>query len=993
MHCNNNVFSHGVEGRTPLGAMPNGVMKYSPFRCQWDPYVSNSPYRRSKDRRTHEEFSAPPGIQPGATAGKSHFCRRYAAIRTSPPVREIRISTPSHSVRAILLALVLACLLPGVIGAAVLFLHQYQAGRAQQEQNLIRTARALVHAVDSHLFRVQASAEALATADSLAAGRFERFHQRAQKAVATSGLGINVVLRDKSEQLILNSSRPYGTPLPRQPSRAHVQQVFSTGKPAISDLFYVPQFKQPIMSIDVPVVIDGEVAYSLGIGLLPQHFNAILNTQKLPPDWVVGILDSSGNIAARTLSAEQFVGKKPSDALLQAMQTAHEGTIEATTGEGIQTLSFFSRSPATNWSVVIGIPSQSLTSALVMPLALMGVGVAFLFIIGLTLAWFMGGRIAHSFKALIAPAAALGEGASAPIPATGIKEAEEVAGALGRADNVLKAKDAQLAEAHLLARIGTWSWNLESGEVMSSESMAAICGREIPPFPEQRGTLLTIDSWERVNAASREAMEAGRGYDIEIQINHGSGEIVWMNAKCEAIRNDDGKVILLRGTLQDISERRRSEERVRDAALHDVLTGLPNRTLVMEYCGHLLAAAARNHARGALLFIDLDRFKPINDLYGHETGDRVLAEVSKRLVESTRNEDLVGRLGGDEFVVVLPHLGADRQRAATVAQHVINSISRPIQINGLELSVSPSIGISYFPDHADSVSALVHTADLAMYQAKKSGRATYQFYTLDLEKHAEEALSVEVRLKNALKDGNLRLHYQPVIDIKSGKLVGAEALVRLEDRGEIIAPDKFIPVAEASGLIGDLGNWVAAEACRQQRDWLNQGLELTMAINVSPLQFREQAFAEKLGGIILATGISPASIEIEVTESAVMENLGEAVEILKRIKALGVRVALDDFGTGYSSLSSLTSLPLDKLKVDQSFIRRIERDQACRAVTEAILSLGRNLRLDVHGEGIESERALHYLAEHGCNQAQGYWFSRPLPAPEFAQWYRQREAA
>lgn len=859
---------------------------------------------------------------------------------------------------------------------------------------MMHTARALMHAVDSHLFRVQAAAEALATADSLARGEFERFHLRARKAVEATGLGINVVLRDKSEQLVLNTSMNYGAPLPRQPSRAHVQKVFSTGKPAISDLFYVKQFKFPIMSIDVPVVLNGEVAYSLGIGVLPEHFNLILATQKLPSDWVVGILDSSGNIAGRTRSPERFVGKKPSNELLQSLRSSSEGKIEATTGEGIHTLTFYSRSQATNWSVAIGIPRQSLINALVKPLAVMGIGVALLFIIGVMLAWFLGGRIAHSFKVLIAPAVSLGEGASAPIPETGIKEADELADAIGRADNVLKAKDAQLAEAHLLARIGTWSWNLESGEVTSSDSLAAICGREVPPFHDQRGTLLTVDSWERVNAASRAAVEAGRGYDLEVQINHGSGATVWMNAKCEAIHNEEGRVIALRGTLQDISERKRSEQRVRDAALHDVLTGLPNRTLVMEYCGHLLAASARNHTRGALLFIDLDRFKPINDLYGHETGDRVLSEVSKRLVESTRNEDLVGRLGGDEFVVVLPHLDTDRNRAATVAQHVVDRVSQPIRINGLELMVTPSIGISYFPEHADSISTLIHTADLAMYQAKKSGRATYQFYTHDLEKHAEETLSVEVRLKNALRHGNLRLHYQPVIDIKSGKLVGAEALVRLEDNAdEVITPDKFIPIAEASGLIGDLGEWVAGEACRQQKDWQNQGFELTMAINVSPLQFREHAFAEKLGEIILATGIDPASVEIEVTESAVMENLAEAVDILTKIKALGVKVALDDFGTGYSSLSSLTSLPLDKLKVDQSFVRRIERDQACRAVTEAILSLGRSLGLDVHGEGIESERALRYLAEHGCKQAQGYWFSRPLPAPEFAQWYRQREAA
>jgi EAL domain-containing protein (putative c-di-GMP-specific phosphodiesterase class I) len=236
----------------------------------------------------------------------------------------------------------------------------------------------------------------------------------------------------------------------------------------------------------------------------------------------------------------------------------------------------------------------------------------------------------------------------------------------------------------------------------------------------------------------------------------------------------------------------------------------------------------------------------------------------------------------------------------------------------------------------------------------------------------------------------LQLHYQPVIDLKNGKLIGAEALVRLMDDGETIGPDQFIPIAESAGLIGTLGDWVVAEACRQHGEWLRDGMQLTIAINVSPLQFRQRTFAEKLSGIIVDTGMDPSCLEIEVTESAVMENIDEAVGILNRIKSLGVKVALDDFGTGYSNLSSLTSLPLDKLKVDQSFVRRIERDPACRAVTEAIIGLGRSLRLSVHGEGIESEDALLYLEEHGCNQAQGYWFSKPLPASEFVHWYHDQ---
>lgn len=447
-------------------------------------------------------------------------------------------------------------------------------------------------------------------------------------------------------------------------------------------------------------------------------------------------------------------------------------------------------------------------------------------------------------------------------------------------------------------------------------------------------------------------------------------------------------------TFRDITERKLAEQRVREASLHDMLTGLPNRALFFEYCDRLLAAAKRSHSRGALLFIDLDRFKPINDRYGHETGDRVLQEVGRRLVAATRHEDLAGRLGGDEFVILLPHLEAGQHRASIVAQHVVDTISRPFHVGVLELSISPSIGISFFPEHATDVSALIHAADLAMYQAKQSGRANYQFYTPELDQRASQALSIEARLKDALNRGGLRLHYQPVIDMQSGRMTGAEALVRLvANDGSTVGPEHFIPIAEATGLIGALGEWVVVEACRQQGAWCSDGLNIPVAINVSPLQFRQPSFAEKLNDIISSAGIDPQCIELEVTESAIMDNLDEAIEILNKIKSLGVSVALDDFGTGYSSLSRLSSLPLDKIKVDQSFVRQIGADQASRAVTEAIIALARSLRLEVVGEGIESEDAFRYLQERGCNQAQGFWFSPPLPPAEFAQWYRNQSGS
>jgi diguanylate cyclase (GGDEF)-like protein/PAS domain S-box-containing protein len=907
------------------------------------------------------------------------------------------MSVPHWPVRTYLTWLVLACLMPGVLGAAGLFIYQYRQGRAQQANDTIQTARALVQAVDNHLLRAQAVAQTLSVSNAIANHDLARLHQEAREAVALSGLGTNVVLRDEAGRQIINTALEFGTPLQTQPAPEQVREVFATGKPTISAVFIGPVLKRPIMSVDVPVVIDGKVRYALGVGILPQHFNTILKAQGLPSGWDAAVFDSTGTIAGQSRLPEKFVGRKAAARLFQAMTASSEGTTETTTEEGRQVQSFFSRSPVTNWRVAIGIPLRAIELGLLRTISLLALGVATLIGISLLLARFMSQRIAHAVTALTKPAMALGDGVAVPVPQVHVREAADVASAIGRAASLLQERAAELAEAHRLGKFGTWYWDLGSGEVRTSEALREVFGRDVPSFQEMRGTVLPVEWWERIHVASQEAVQSGNGYNLEIQVNHGSGHTIWVNAKGEPVRNGKGDLVGLRGMIQDITERkhadqllRESEEKLRYAALHDVLTGLPNRALVMDYCERLLAAAKRGHAGGALLFIDLDRFKPINDLYGHEIGDRVLQEVGKRLAACIRQEDLVGRLGGDEFVIVLPHAASARQQAAIVAKHVVASISQPFRIDTLELSLSPSIGISCFPEHANSVNALIHTADLAMYQAKQFGRATYQFYTPELDRQAEQVLTVETRLRNALKNGGLKLYYQPVIDLRNGKLIGAEALVRLMDDGEAIGPDRFIPVAESAGLIGPLGEWVAAEACRQHATWLRQGMQLTIAINVSPLQFRQRAFAEKLGSIIAHHGMDPTCLEIEVTESAVMENIDEAVGILNRIKSLGVKVALDDFGTGHSSLSSLTSLPLDKLKIDQSFIRRIERDQACRTVTEAIIGLGRSLRLNVHGEGIESEEAMLYLEEHGCNQAQGYWFSQPLSPPDFMQWYHER---
>ncbi|HJV74702.1 MAG TPA: PAS domain-containing protein, partial [Noviherbaspirillum sp.] len=566
-----------------------------------------------------------------------------------------------------------------------------------------------------------------------------------------------------------------------------------------------------------------------------------------------------------------------------------------------------------------------------------------------------------------------------------------------RAEWALQESERRLGLALRASRSAVWEADVTTGKLLPADDLLFTMLGYAPD------DLIRIDDWiarihgedqPRIVQVLDDVVQGKQDGYFGVELRYRAQDGGWRWILCQIVaaeRDRHGKAARLVGTHTDITDRKLAEERARDAAQHDPLTGLPNRALVFEYGSHLLAAAQRSRGRAALLFIDLDRFKPINDQYGHEVGDRVLQEVGMRLVDCIRHQDLVGRLGGDEFVIVLAHPGTGRHQAAIVAQKVIDSISRPFRIDTLELSISPSIGISYYPEHADSIEALIRTADLAMYHAKQSGRSNYQVYTDELDRHADEMCRLEARLRDALKHGTLELHYQPVIDVQSGNLIGAEALARLPGDGDKPhGPATFIPIAESSGLIGELGEWVAAEACRQHQAWRKEGLPISIAINISPLQFRQRAFPERLGSIIAHAGIDPASLQLDVTESALMDNVDEAFEILNRIKSLGVKVALDDFGTGYSSLSRLSRLPLDKLKVNHSFMQEIERDAVSRAVTEAVIALGRNLKLEVIGEGIESEGALRYLQEHGCHQAQGFWFSKPLPASEFVQWCRER---
>jgi diguanylate cyclase (GGDEF)-like protein/PAS domain S-box-containing protein len=476
----------------------------------------------------------------------------------------------------------------------------------------------------------------------------------------------------------------------------------------------------------------------------------------------------------------------------------------------------------------------------------------------------------------------------------------------------------------------------------------------------------------------------------DIEFNTAEG-VRNLRVTCVPITEGSQTVREIMVLCHDYSERRQAEEKVRQAALHDPLTELPNRALLYEYARHAFAAAKRAGHEVSVLFIDLDRFKPINDVHGHEVGDMVLRQVARRLRRSMRGEDIVFRLGGDEFLALVPHHG-EAMAGQKVAQHLMEAMSGPYQVGSMEASLSCSIGISVYPRNGIDVDMLIGHADAAMYIAKQMGRNTIQQYTSSLAERVYMQSLIEEGIKNALKRDEFSLYYQPLVDMSTHQVVSVEALLRWPSNG--MGPDRFIHVAETTGLIGRLGEWVFSEACRQHAAWISEGLPaIPIAVNVSPVQFKKKDFAAYLEETMHDHRIGPDGVQIELTETAVMEDIDHAIGMLSRLRDNGIKISLDDFGTGYSSLNYLSRLPLDKIKVDKSFVHRLQEDTASRAIIEAIIAMGRTLDLEIVAEGIESDSTMQYLRRHGCHQAQGYHVCKPVAGKNFANWYREYSSA
>jgi len=495
----------------------------------------------------------------------------------------------------------------------------------------------------------------------------------------------------------------------------------------------------------------------------------------------------------------------------------------------------------------------------------------------------------------------------------------------------------------------------------------------------------------RAHLAQMQAHEAFS--NLEYQVADDRGDTRWFCVNGQPVFDDGGRLLGYRGTGSDITDRKLTEQRVHHVAQHDVLTGLPNRSLLQDRLGQAIAYSTRNGRPVWVVLIDLDRFKFVNDSMGHKAGDVLLMTVAARLRSCLRDSDTVARLSGDEFVVILSE-PTDEPLTPALVGRVMDAVAQPVLLGNKAFFVTCSIGVAVYPGEGTTGDNILEHADLAMYCAKKLGRNNFQFYTPAMNEASLERVRIEGALRNALERDEFVLHYQPQVDLKSGQIVGMEALIRWNhpELG-MVAPGRFVGVAEETGLIVPIGAWVMRTACAQNKAWQDAGLgRLRVAVNLSARQFGASDLLASLESALAETGLDPSCLEIELTESLFMSDVTPAVALLHRMKALGVNLSIDDFGTGYSSFSYLSRFPIDVLKIDRSFVADITHDANDAAIVTSIIALAHNLKLAVIAEGVETREQLDYLRSRGCDEMQGYYFSKPLAAPEFEQLLREGRA-
>jgi diguanylate cyclase (GGDEF)-like protein/PAS domain S-box-containing protein len=567
--------------------------------------------------------------------------------------------------------------------------------------------------------------------------------------------------------------------------------------------------------------------------------------------------------------------------------------------------------------------------------------------------------------------------------------------------NDLKQNQRRLSNAQRIGEMGDWEWDVRQGRVSASEQAWRIFGRDSGLGALEDDQFLTTvheEDIERVRLACERAIENGDDFAIEHRVVQRGGVLRHVHQQVEVIEQDElGRAVRLAGAVHDITRRKDAEEQVRRLAYFDTLTGLPNRLLFTEQLIKAVAHAERNGQQLAIMFIDLDDFKRVNDTLGHGAGDDLLKQIGARLASSIRGLDSVthggfdmdgntiARLGGDEFIVLLNNV--QQNVAGSVARRLVAALAEPVTVLGNELYVSCSVGVATYPGDGNDIETLLMNADTAMYRAKEAGRGGFQFYDRSMNARARERLQMETLLRHAIERNQFVLHYQPRVDLASGRIVGAEALIRWQhpERG-LLPPKEFIPLAEEAHLVIPIAEWVIGAVCQQIAAWQAAGLRLIpVAVNLAAPHLRERALPELVERVLREHALPSSLLEIEVTESILMHDPELSLANARRLAELGVKLSIDDFGTGYSSLSYLKRLPIASLKIDQSFVRDIATDPDDAAIITAIIAMAHSLNLRVVAEGVETEAQRAFLKSHRCDEFQGFLFGHPVAAAEFAR--------
>ena len=905
--------------------------------------------------------------------------------------------------RVYVLALATAMTLPPLFLAMVVTSYWVEAKRERLQSAAHETVDNAMVQTDRYLTGKMAMLQALATSPAFDTGDFQRIDKQARELLDLQDT--NIVLRDLHGQQLVNTRRPWGTPLPRVQNYEADRIVATLQRPWVTDLYLGVMANGPLVRVIVPVIRDGEVRYTLTASLPPSGLSALLTESGVRPPYFASIADREGHILARAQHDEASVGK-PLPGF--AVSRDERGTWIGENASGVEVYGAYRRSAVSGWLFTAGIDLGTLNAPLHRSLMWLAILAVALGLVGFAISTVVARRIILSHRQVAQEAEALGNGEVVAPVQTPLAEANLIGLALSDASHRLHQQGVALTAANRdleervqrrtrevsqqAALIRATLDNMDQGlMLLEADGTIPICNQraldlldlpadmmrsrprfeDVRAFQLDRGEFAKADegvrSWVRTSGLERTfhtyERERPNGMILEIR----------------TVPLPDGGAVR---TFADVTERRQAERLSEHMARHDPLTGLPNRTVLHE---QLEAAVKSFHEDGttfALLCLDLDRFKSVNDRLGHPTGDRVLRLAAERLSSELGERDILARLAGDEFAI-LQRPAPDLAAAVALAERAVSALERPFDLDGHAVQLGISIGVAAAPAHGHDTEQLLKSADLALYRAKGAGRGTLRVYEPAMDLAVRSRQSLEFDLRGALGRGELEVHYQPVIDIAAGQVAAFEALLRWRHpvRGTV-GPGDFVPVAEETRLILPIGEWVLHQACMQARSWPG---EVRVSVNISAIQVEDGSLLRTVLSALSASGLPPNRLQLEITETVLMHENETVLKTLHSLRAAGVRFALDDFGTGYASLSYLQQFPLDGLKIDRSFTAGIQNPKTAAIVT-AIIGLGRGLDIRVTAEGVETREQLELLSRAGCTKVQGYLFGRPMPADAAARY-------